>query len=160
MHVCSDKLHSILRECSVTILIVTHRSLVVVYVRTYVCADAVPVPKKSEPGPGEMRAKLFYKKGEEYVTLGVGMLSVTKKGESAWLLMRSDTVTKKTLLSVLVTSKTPLQVTQKSLLFVSPPNPPLDLSKKDPDSPVSYVLRVKTVEEAERLHSSIKEAFS
>ena len=124
------------------------------------CADAVPVPRKSEPGPGEMRAKLFYKKGEEYVTLGVGLLTVTRKGESAWLLMRSDTVTKKTLLSVLVSSKTPLQITQKSLLFVSPPNPPLDLGKKDPDSPVSYVLRVKTVEEAERLHDSIKEAFS
>ena len=121
----------------------------------------MPVPKKTEPGPGEMRAKLFYKKGEEYATLGVGMLTVTRKGESAWLLMRSDNITKKTLLSVLVSSKTPLQVTQKSLLFVSPPNPPLDPSKKEPDNtPVSYVLRVKTVEEAERLHASIKEAFS
>ena len=142
--VCLSSLTSVLHSC----------------VCVCMCVDAVPVPKKSEPGPGEMRAKLFYKKGEEYVTLGVGMITVTKKGESAWLLMRSDTVTKKTLLSVLVSSKTPLQVTQKSLLFVSPPNPPLNLGKTDPDSPVSYVLRVKTVEEAERLHGSIKEAFS
>ena len=47
-----------------------------------------------------------------YVTLSVELLKVTKKGESAWLLMLSDTVTKETLLSMLVNSKTPLQINQ------------------------------------------------
>ena len=113
---------------------------------------------KSEPGPGETRAKLFYKKGEEYVSLGVGFLTVEKKAGKAWLLMRSDTVTKKTLLSVYISSSTPLQLMEKNIIFVAPPNPPLDPKNPDDKTPVSYVVRVKTAEDATKLRDSIKEA--
>lgn len=120
--------------------------------------DAPPVVAKSEPGPGETRAKLFYKKGEEYVSLGVGFLTVEKKAGKAWLLMRSDTVTKKTLLSVYISSSTPLQLMEKNIIFVAPPNPPLDPKNPDDKTPVSYVVRVKTAEDATKLYDSIKEA--
>ena len=115
---------------------------------------------KSEPGPGETRAKLFYKKGDEYVTLGVGLLKVEKKDKKAWLLMRSDNVTKKTLLSVYISPTTPLQQTEKNILFVVPPFPPLNPKEPDDKTPVTYVLRVKTPESATVLCASIKDAYA
>ena len=76
-----------------------------------VCVQMLCLFRKSRSQvQGRCEPSFFNKKREEFVTLGVGLLTVTKKGESAWLLMRSDTVTKKTLSSVLVSSKTPLQI--------------------------------------------------
>ena len=84
----------ILRKCSESAIL---RSWLCVF-RCCACSEKVRARSRGD------------KKREEYVTLGVGLLLLTKKGKSAWLLVCSDTVTKKTLLSVLVSSKTPLQI--------------------------------------------------
>lgn len=119
----------------------TNPSFIIVCV--YVCADAVPIFQRRQSQVLERcePSSLHVRRGVCHPQCG------TKKGESVWLLMHSDTITKKTLLSVLVSSKTPLQITQKSPLFVSPPNPRASgprASKKEPDNaPASITINAK-----------------
>ena len=100
-----------------------------------------------------LRCKLFYKKDESYVELGVGALAVEGGGGGARrLLIRNDTAMRSVLLNIRVTPDTPLSLRKNNVVLVSPPNPPLSSSP----APVTYLLRVKTTTEAERLLATLK----
>ena len=108
-----------------------------------------------------VRCKLYYKKEEEYVELGVGLLRVEEGGEggegvSRRLLLRNDTALRTVLLNVRVNSDTPLMLRGNNVVLVSAPNPPLT-SSPNPD-PVTYLLRVKTADTASQLMKCIKPA--
>ena len=102
-----------------------------------------------------VRTKLFYKKGSEYIDLGVGTLKVqSASGGSVHLLMRNDTSLGSILLNIKVVANMPVWTNKKSVLLVCPtPNPPLSVG----EGPVTYLLRVKTAELAEQLLKVIKE---
>ncbi len=95
------------------------------------------------------RAKLFYKKGEEFVELGVGTLKVEAfPGKVARVLLRSDNSLKTVILNISVTSQIPLTLTKNNLLVLCPePNPPLGIEVR----PVGYLIRVKMPSDAQRL---------
>ena len=102
-----------------------------------------------------VRAKLFYKKAEEYTELGVGSLKVqSSNGDSVRLLLRNDTSLGKVLLNVRLTTDVPMSLTKNNVIVVCPPNPPLG---KEEDGAVTYLIRVKTAPLAEQLHTTIKD---
>lgn len=102
-----------------------------------------------------VRAKLFYKKGSEYTELGVGTLKVQPSSSKAvGLLLRNDTSLSKVLLNVRVTSDIPVSSKNNNVFLVCVPNPPLS---KDNDTPVSYLIRVKTSQLADKLMTTLKE---
>ena len=104
------------------------------------------------------RAKLFYKKAEEFTELGVGTLKVqSSSGESVRLLLRNDTALGKVLMNVRLTPDVPTTLTKNNIIIVCPPNPPLGKKGEGEEGVVTYLIRVKTVAMAEKLHSTIKE---
>lgn len=102
-----------------------------------------------------VRTKLFYKKGSEFIEVGVGNLKVQSSSKgTVHLLMRNDTSIGNIMLNVKVSSDMPLSTNKKSVLVVCPaPNPPLNIG----EGPVTYLLRVKTAELAEQLLNVIKD---
>lgn len=105
------------------------------------------------------RAKLFYKKGEEYIELGTGNLLVSKTtGSGVQLLMRNETTLGKVLLNVRVTAQMPLTVKGNNVFLVCLPNPPLTSKPPDNPTPATYLIRVKTGDIATNLHSTIKQS--
>ena len=105
-----------------------------------------------------VRAKLFYKKGDGFTELGVGQLRVQQAGSGSSgvrLLLRNDTKLGTILLNVRVTTDIPVTVKGNNVFVVCVPNPPL--SKEDPSSPVTYLLRVKTAQTASDLLKTLKE---
>ena len=105
-----------------------------------------------------VRAKLFYKKGDSFTELGVGQLRVQQVGSGSSgvrLLLRNDTKLGTILLNVRVTADIPVTVKGNNVFVVCVPNPPL--SKEDPSSPVTYLLRVKTAQTASDLLKTLKE---
>lgn len=130
-------------------------------------STATPTPPPSNSNPGvttsppddgsllAVRAKLFYKKGSEFVDLGVGNLKVqsSTKG-TVHVLMRNDTSLGTVLLNVKVSREIPVSCSKKSVLVVCPvPNPPLSVG----EGPVTYLLRVKTADLAEQLFKVIQD---
>ena len=106
-----------------------------------------------------VRAKLFYKKGSGYTELGVGTLKVQSSSTKAVrLLLRNDTSLSKVLLNVRVTSDIPISSKNNNVFVVCVPNPPL--SKDNIDTPVSYLIRVKTSPLADKLVTRLKENTS
>ena len=95
------------------------------------------------------RGKLYYKKGEEFIDLGVGTLKVQSSQENvARLLLRNDTSLRTVLLNINVTSQMPINLTKTNVLIRCPaPNPPLSIG----DGPVTYLIRVKKPELAQQL---------
>ena len=129
-------------------------------------SSSVPSPPSiapsNEPSPPDdslltVKSKLFYKKGSEFIEVGVGILKVqssSSKG-TVHLLMRNDTSIGSVMLNVKVSANMPLSTKKNSVLLVCPtPNPPLSSLE---EGPVTYLLRVKTAESAEQLVSTIKE---
>lgn len=105
------------------------------------------------------RAKLFYKKGEEYIELGTGNLLVCKTtGSGVQLLMRNETTLAKVLLNVRVTAQMPLTVKGNNVFLVCVPNPPLTSKSPENPTPATYLIRVKTGDIATTLHSTIKQS--
>ena len=116
-----------------------------------------------------VRCKLFYKKDQDFVELGLGNLKVTSGGEKGGvcLLLRNDTAMKKVLLNVHLADKIPLSIQKNQLLFVCIPNPPLavtsstdkkessDSSSQQQQQPVTYLVKVKDEYIAKNLHSVI-----
>ena len=103
-----------------------------------------------------VRAKLFYKKGAEYCELGIGTLKVQSSGEKAVrLLLRNDTSVGKILLNVRITSDIPVSSKSNNVFVVCVANPPL--TKGADSTPVSYLIRVKTAQMAEKLLSTLKD---
>lgn len=115
-----------------------------------------------------LRTKLYYKKDDKFVELGIGKLRVEeieKEGGGVRLLLRNDTTLKQILLNIRINSQVPMTLQKNNLLIVCPPNPPLEAkspskSGDPPDDatplPVTYALRVKDSNMAEQLHSTIK----
>ena len=104
-----------------------------------------------------LRAKLFYKKQDEYTELGVGTLKVqSSNGQSVCLLLRNDTSIGNILMNVRVTADVPMTLTKNNVIVVCPANPPLGKGAGE-GGVVTYLIRVKTVQLAEKLHTTIKE---
>lgn len=129
-----------------------------------VASTATPTPPQSVLGAATtsdddslltVRAKLFYKKGSEFVDLGVGNIKAHSSSKGAiQLLMRNDTSLGTILLNVKVTGDMPVSCSKKSLLLVCPaPNPSLSIG----EGPVTYLVRVKTTELAEQLLKVIQD---
>ncbi len=119
------------------------------------------VAPSNEPSPPDdsllsVKSKLFYKKGSEFIEVGVGILKVQSSSKgNVHLLMRNDTSIGNVMLNVKVSAEIPLSLKKNSVLIVCPaPNPPLSSFG---DGPVTYLLRVKTAESAEQLLNTIKE---
>ena len=103
-----------------------------------------------------VRAKLFYKKAEEFSELGIGSLKVqSSSGQSVRLLLRNDTSLGNILMNVKLTSNVPMTRNKNNLMIVCPANPPL--GKDSDDKAVTYLIRVKTEELATHLHTVIKD---
>lgn len=118
--------------------------------------EATPQILDDDDSLMSVRAKLFYKKGAEYCELGVGTLKVQSLGDkSIRLLLRNDTATAKVILNVRVTSNIPVSSKNNNVFLVCVANPPL--AKNPEDTPVSYLIRVKTAQLADKLFTTIKE---
>lgn len=106
-----------------------------------------------------VRAKLYYKKDSEYTELGVGALKVQKLSDNTvCLLLRNDTSLGTVLLNIRVTAEIPVTSKANYVIVISSPNPPL--SKDADNAPVSYLIRMKTSQLAEKLLTTLKENTS
>lgn len=113
----------------------------------------------------EVRCKLFYKKQEQFVELGIGKLRVEKLEDGVVrLLLRNDTSLGQILLNVRLTGSVPIMLQKNSVLLVCVPNPPLESKSPTKENetpttltPVTYLLRVKDVHLSNKLHSTIKD---
>ena len=106
-----------------------------------------------------VKSKLFYKKGTQYVELGIGILHVEtpEQGSGVRLLLRNTTTIGQVLLNIRLTPSLPLSVQKNNLLVVSIPNPPLSVGDEVKEQqPVTYLIRVKTHEIASQLLSTIQ----
>lgn len=101
------------------------------------------------------RCKLFFKRDSDWCELGVGMLSLKKVAEKIQVIIRNDTALSKILLNVFVTEETPtLRSGKNNVVLMTVPNPPV--LDKDNTKPVSYLIRVKTAENADELLKHLK----
>ena len=104
------------------------------------------------------KCKLFYKKGDQYVERGLGNLhlKLTECGRLQ-LVVRASTSLGNILLNILVTAATPLErLGANNVMLVSVPNPPLD-KKTEEQTPVTFLIRVKTGEDADELKQKISD---
>lgn len=104
----------------------------------------------------KVRSKLFYKKKEEWTELGVGDLKlVDLDGPGTQILMRADTNLGNILINILLSKDTPASRSGKNyVMLVAKPNPPLI---PDNTEPVTYLVKVKTAEDADQLLAKIDE---
>ena len=107
-----------------------------------------------------VRSKLYYKKENQFVELGVGKLRVEQQEHGVRLLLRNDTSIGQILLNIQITDSIPITLQKNSIMFVTFPNPPLEITSPDKTestpTPVTYLLKVKDTFFAEQLHSTIK----
>ena len=75
--------------------------------------------------------------------------------QTVQLLMRNDTSIGNVMLNVRLTPEIPMMLNKNNVIVVCPPNPPIG-KKEDGDS-LTYLIRVKTVQQAEQLYSTIKD---
>lgn len=105
------------------------------------------------------RCKLFFKRDNDWSELGVGMLSLKNVGEKIQVIVRNDTALSKIILNVFVTEETPTSRSGKNnVLLMSVPNPPVFGKDGDNTKPVSYLIRVKTAENADELQQHLRTA--
>lgn len=98
------------------------------------------------------RCKLFYKKGQSYIDRGIGMLYVKPLNGKYQLLMRADTNLGNILLNILLAPSLPVsRLGKNNVAVVCIPNPPLDSE----NAPTTYLLRVKTEQDADHLRDTI-----
>ncbi|XP_046860970.1 LOW QUALITY PROTEIN: nuclear pore complex protein Nup50-like [Xenia sp. Carnegie-2017] len=104
-----------------------------------------------------LRCKLFFKKTDDWSELGVGMLSLKKIDEKIQVIIRNDTALGKIILNVIINESTPMSRSGKNnVLLLSVPNPPVFSNPSDNSKPVSYLIRVKSAENAEELLTKMK----
>ena len=106
------------------------------------------------------RCKLFFKRDNDWSELGIGMLNLKKiSDEKIQVLVRNDTALGKILLNVFLTKETPTSRSGKNnVLIMSVPNPPVFVKDGDNTKPVSYLIRVKTAENADELYKNLQPA--
>ena len=97
------------------------------------------------------KCKLFYKKSDSYVDRGIGKLHLKLTEEQKLqLVIRADNSLGNILLNVLVSPSTPLErLGTNNVMMVTVPNPPID--PKTESEPVTFLIRVKTAEDADEL---------
>ncbi|XP_032367772.1 nuclear pore complex protein Nup50 [Etheostoma spectabile] len=103
------------------------------------------------------KCKLFYKKESEFKEKGVGTLHLkhTQDGKIQ-MIIRADTNLGNILLNIMLQASMPCsRVGKNNVMVVCVPNPPVD--DKDPGSPVPLLIRVKTAEDADELHTTLEE---
>lgn len=102
------------------------------------------------------KCKLFYKKDDAFKEKGVGTLHLKPVGDKkTQLLIRADTALGNILLNILIQQHMPCTRTANNLIIVCVPNPPID--EKNPTTPYTMLIRVKTAEDAEELHKILME---
>ena len=101
-----------------------------------------------------IRCKLYFKRGSTWAELGIGMLNLKKLDRRTQVLVRNDTTLGKILLNVYLAESTPISRSGKNnVILVSLPNPPLYTkdSEGDNNKPATYLIKVKTAEDADEL---------
>jgi len=101
------------------------------------------------------KCKLFYKKGNEYQERGLGNIHLKQTDDKKLqLIIRAGTSLGNILLNIIVPSGCPVErMGKNNVMLVAVPNPPID--KKDDSSPVTFLIRVKTSEDADLLKQKI-----
>ncbi|XP_059793124.1 nuclear pore complex protein Nup50 isoform X2 [Balaenoptera ricei] len=112
---------------------------------------------KEEDAFYSKKCKLFYKKDNEFKEKGVGTLHLKPTAnQKTQLLVRADTNLGNILLNVLIPPNMPCTRTgRNNVLIVCVPNPPTD--EKNATTPVTMLIRVKTSEDADELHTILQE---
>ena len=101
-----------------------------------------------------IRCKLFFKRESTWAELGIGMLNLKKLDGKTQVLVRNDTTLGKILLNVYLAKSTPISRSGKNnVILLSVPNPPLysKPSEGDNSKPATYLVKVKTAEDADEL---------
>jgi len=118
--------------------------------------EAVKVDEKSETVVEEdaffsKKCKLFYKKEDSYTERGLGTIHLKLTDEKkVQVVVRAGTSLGNILLNVLISEGIPVErVGKNNVMVICLPNPPIDL-KADPQ-PTTFLIRVKTGEEADEL---------
>ncbi|KAM9072342.1 nuclear pore complex protein Nup50 isoform 2-T2 [Megaptera novaeangliae] len=112
---------------------------------------------KEEDAFYSKKCKLFYKKDNEFKEKGVGTLHLKPTAnQKTQLLVRADTNLGNILLNVLIPPNMPCtRIGRNNVLIVCVPNPPTD--EKNATTPVTMLIRVKTSEDADELHTILQE---
>lgn len=125
--------------------------------------EEVPKPKSvvvAEEGAfHSIRCKLFFKRESSWVELGIGMLNLKKLEGKTQLLVRNDTALGKIVLNVYLAENTPISRSGKNnVMLISVPNPPLFSKDAEGDNskPATYLIRVKTSEDADELFKKME----
>jgi len=119
--------------------------------------EAVKVEEKAEEAVVEedalfsKKCKLFYKKEDSYTERGLGTIHLKLTAEKkVQVVVRAGTSLGNILLNVLIGEGIPVErVGKNNVMVICVPNPPIDL-KADPQ-PTTFLIRVKTSEEADEL---------
>lgn len=103
------------------------------------------------------KCKMFYKKDSEFKDKGVGTLHLKQTADGkTQMIIRADTNLGNILLNIIVQSTMPCsRVGKNNVMVVCVPNPIID--DKNPTTPVTLLIRVKTAEDADELHKILEE---
>ena len=114
-------------------------------------------PVVEEDSIFSQKCKLFYKKADSYVERGKGNLHLKLTEEQkVQLVIRAETSLGNILLNTLVTATTPLErIGKNNVVLVTLPNPPID--PKAESEPVTFLVRVKTTEDADELKQKLND---
>jgi len=102
------------------------------------------------------KCKLFYKKADSYEERGLGNIHLKMtEDKKLQMIVRAATSLGNILLNVLVTPETPVErLGKNNVMIVTIPNPPIEKKESD-QKPVTFLIRVKTAEDADELKDKI-----
>ena len=102
------------------------------------------------------KCKLFYKKADAYEDRGLGNIHLKlTEDKKLQMIVRAATSLGNILLNVLVTPETPVErLGKNNVMIVTIPNPPIEKNESD-QKPVTFLIRVKTAEDADELKDKI-----
>ena len=110
-----------------------------------------------------IKCKMFFKRDSSWSELGIGMLNLKKLEGKTQVLVRNDTTLGKILLNIYLAESTPITRSGKNnVILMCVPNPPLysKPSEGDNNKPATYLIRVKTAEDADELFSQLNKSKS
>ena len=110
-----------------------------------------------------IKCKMFFKRDSSWSELGIGMLNLKKLEGKTQVLVRNDTTLGKILLNIYLAESTPITRSGKNnVILMCVPNPPLysKPSEGDNSKPATYLIRVKTTEDADELFSQLNKSKS
>lgn len=106
---------------------------------------------------------MFFKRDSSWSELGIGMLNLKKLEGKTQVLVRNDTTLGKILLNIYLAESTPITRSGKNnVILMCVPNPPLYSKPNEGDNnkPATYLIRVKTAEDADELFSQLNKSKS